>query len=210
MATFATMQTFVSKRLLDANSVAVSVSDVAASLNDAISYWKFRRFWFNESLSINTVTSTGVVPLPPDFLVQVMDDSAVTIEYSNMRYPLGKVTEQFYDGIWLENGFGLPQVYARNNSQLTVYPLPDQNYTVRIRYLKNYNDLIGGNDSNDFTEYANRLICLWALANLSAELRQDEKMEAYYRAAAENEYKNLSIMTNKSNGTGKLTIYSSL
>lgn len=207
MATFAEIQSSVSKRLLDPDNTAVSSADVAASINSAISYWKFRRFWFNEVRDSATMTqSIGTIPLPDNFLVPVSDDDGFAIEYSNMRYPLRKISQQDYDSIYLNNGYGLPRSYARIGQNYEVFWLPDQNYTISRHYLKDYEPLVADGDTNDFTTYADRLIMLWALANLSGELRQDDKMEAYYRAASKDEYTNLNIMTGKSNGTGRLSI----
>lgn len=212
MATFADMQTYVSKRLIDANNTAVSLSDVGDALNEAVSYWKFRRFWFNEVQDTATLTAQDPnFPYPSDFLCPVAKLDGFNIQWSNMRYPLAKLTSAQYDGIYLNNGFGLPRFYARmGNTEYQCYPIPDQNYTVGRHYLRDYVPLVADGDTNDFSVYAPRLIELWALANLSGELRQDDKMESYYRSAAENEYKNLLVLTGKKNSTGKLVINSRL
>ncbi len=208
MATFLEMQTQVSQRLLDPNGQAVSQANVAASLNDSIRYWKFRRFWFNEVFgTVNLIYNVGTIPLPDDFLVPATDYDGFAIQYSDMRYPLRKATQQEYDGWWLQNGYGLPYLYARVGQDFEVYPLPDRAYELKCHYLKEYAPLVG-DETNDFSEYASRLITLWTLADLSAELRQDDKMETYYRARADAEYKNLQVMTDKSNGTGRLTLTS--
>ena len=207
MATLADVQSAVSERLLDPGNEAVSAASVVSSINDSIAYWKFRRFWFNEVRDTATLTqSVGTIPLPSDFLVPVSDDDGFAIEYSNMRYPLRKVSQQEYDGAYLDNGFGLPRTYARIGQEYKVFWLPDQNYTISRHYLKDYAALVAPTDENDFLVYATRLITLWTLANLSAELRQDDKMEAYYRSAANDELNNLNRMTMKSNGTGRLSL----
>jgi len=211
MATFGEIQSQVSQRLLDPNSVAVSASNVAASINDAIRYWKFRRFWFNVVFDSVTLTqNVGTIPMSGDILVPSTDYDGFVIEYSGMRYPLRKVTQQEYDGVWLTNGYGLPYLYARVGLDYECYPLPDRAYTCKRHYLKEYAALSIPNDTNDFTNYADRLIMLWACANLTAELRQDEKMEEYYRNAANDEYKQLQVMSDKSDGSGRLVLYSNL
>jgi len=211
MATFEDIQIAVSKRLLDANNAAISASDVADSINHAIKYMKVRRFWFNEVADSVTLTAeNGTLPVTGDFLVSTMKDDGFNIEYSEQRYPLRKISQSEYDGVWLGNGFGIPQMYAKIGTTYQVYPLPDRDYTVNRHYLKDYADLVNGTETNDFTIYADRLITLWTLANMSAEFRQDVTMETYYRAAAQDEYKNLLVMTNKSNSTGRITIHSTL
>jgi len=212
MPTFSQMKTYVSKRLLDPNNTAVSSDDVGEAINASISYWKFRRFWFNEVSDTATLTAQDPsFPYPADFLVPATDDDGFNIQYSNMRYPLDKISQAQFDGLFLDNGFGIPRWYARIGSdEFQCYPIPDQNYTVARHYLRDYAPLVLDADTNDFTDFASRLINLWALANLSAELRQDDKMEAYYRSASNDEYDNLLVMTRKSNASGKLTISSFL
>lgn len=212
MATFAQMKTYISKRLIDVNNTAVSVSDVGDAINDAINYWKFRRFWFNDISDLATLTMQDPsFPYPDDFLVPSKDDDGFNIQYSNMRYPLIKITGTQYDEMFLNNGYGIPRFYARIGSdEYQCYPLPDRDYTVARHYLRDYVPLVADGDTNDFTVNADRLIELWSLANLNAELRQDDTMEAYFRSAAADNYKNLQVLTGKKNGTGKLTITSTL
>jgi hypothetical protein len=184
---------------------------VGDAINQAIAYWKFRRFWFNEVFDTGTMTAQdGTIPLGSQFLVPATDYDGFVIEYASSRYPLNKVTQQVYDGYYQTNGYGLPTMYARIGQDYEVYPLPDQAYTIKRHYLKEYTALTTDGATNDFTTYADRLITLWTLANMSAEFRQDDKMETYYRAASDTEFNNLCVMTDKSNASGQLTINSSL
>lgn len=211
MSTFGEIQTKVSARLLDANNTAVSTSDVDAAINDSINYWKYRRFGFNSEVDYAAMTAqNAVIPLPSDFLVPFTDDDGFAIEYGQVRYPLVKLTTQQYDALYVANGYGLPRWYARIGDNYEVYPMPDQNYQVRRNYLKNYTPLTSAGQTNDFTDNASRLLVLWTCANLIAEFRQDEKMEAYFRSGANDEYKNLRVLSDKENGTGKLSLESTL
>jgi hypothetical protein len=211
MATFGAMQTYISARLLDPNNTAVPASSVAAAINDAIRYWKYRRFWFNTASEDLTLTQGDpLMPLPDDFLVELPMNDGFVIAYGGMRWPLTKRNPRDYDNVYLEAGNGLPYIYTVKAGDYFCYFIPDQNYTVRVYFLKQYDDLVNSNDTNDFTDNAERLIELWALANLSAELRQDDKMEAYYRAAAQDEYKNLGVFNMKVNSPGHVTLHSYL
>lgn len=212
MATFGDMTTYVAKRLIDPNGTAVAASDVHDALNDSIAYWKFRRFWFNEVADSATLTiQNAAFPYPSNFLMPSTDDDGFNIEYGGVRYPLTKVTQQVYDSLYLSNGYGLPRWYARMaNSEYQCYPIPNVAYTVNRRYLSDFPALVNDADTNVFTINAARLIELWALGNLVTELRQDTTMGDYYRAASQNEYRNLRVRTDKENGTGKLTLFSNL
>lgn len=211
MATFGEMQTYVSARLLDPNNTAVSSSSVDAALNDALRYWKTRRFWFNTASEDLTLTQGDpLIPLPDDFLVELPMNDGFVIAYGGMRWPLIKKNPREYDDLYLTNGNGLPEIYTVKAGDYFCYFIPDQNYTIRIYYLKQYDDMENSNDTNEFTENAERLLELWALANLSAELRQDDKMETYYRNAALDEYKNLGVFNAKVNSPGHLSLHSYL
>lgn len=206
------MTTYVAKRLIDPSSTAVSTDDIHEALNDAVRYWKFRRFWFNEANDTATMTQGDPsFPYPDDFLVPALKDDGFAIEFAGIRYPLVKVSEGVYDGLYISNGQGLPTWYARTGSdEYQCYPIPDQNYTVRRHYLRDYVALSDDSDTNDFTDNAARLIELWTLANLTGDIRQDQDQASAFRAAAQDEYRQLQVMTNKANAAGKLTLHSNL
>jgi len=205
------IQSYISARLIDPNNQSVSLATITQAVNQSIEYYKITRFWFNEVRDSATLTAgNAVIPLPDNFLFPFSDDDGFAIFYSDTRYPLVKITAQQYDGYFLSNGTGLPRFYARLGNEYHTWWVPDQNYTIQRHYIKDYDALSATSDTNDFTDHASRMICMWTLANLSAELRQDDKMEAYYRSAADAEFVRLCQRGNKSNGTGKLTLSSSL
>lgn len=211
MANFGQMQAYVSARLLDPNNTAVSVSAVQGALNDALRYWKYRRFWFNTASEDLTLTQGDpLMPLPSDFLVELPMNDGFVIAYGSMRWPLIKKNPRDYDNVYLTAGNGLPYIYTVKARDYFCYYIPDQNYTLRVYYLKEYADLSSDSDTNDFTDNAERLLELWALANLSAELRQDDKMETYYRNAAQDEFKNLGVFNMKVNSPGHVSLHSYL
>lgn len=206
------MQTYVAKRVLDPSHTVVSLDDVKEAINDAIKFWKFRRFWFNEVNDTAMMTAQNPsFPYPIDFLVPAMKDGGFVIEYGGVRCPLSKVSNIAYDDGYLTNGYGLPRWYARaGNQEYQCYPIPDQAYTVRRHYLKEYEALVDDGDTNDFTDNATRLIELEAIGNLVGEVREDMEAGSGFLAKADREFKNLLVMTNKSNAAGKLMLHSNL
>lgn len=212
MANLGAIQSYIAKRLIDPSGTAVSAVDVIDGINESVRYWKFRRFWFNEVNDTATLTAgSASFPYPDDFLVPALKDDGFAIEYGNIRYPLSKVVKQVYDNLYIANAQGLPRWYARcADDEYQCFPIPNIAYTVQRHYLKDYVDLANNDDTNDFTDYAERLVKLWTLANLTQELRQDTDQATYYREAAENEFRNLQKMTSKSNGSGKLVLHSNL
>lgn len=212
MSNLGDMKAYVAKRLIDPSNTAVSGDDITEAINNAIRYWKFRRFWFNEVNDTATLTTgSSDFPYPTDFLVPVIKDGGFVVNYGGVNWPLAKLDMPNFDAVYLDNGYGLPRWYARNGDlEYKCYPIPNSDYTVRRHYLKDYVALSADADTNDFTDNAARLIQLWALADLWAELRQDQDSSKYYREACKDEYRQLQVMTDKANSAGKVTLYSPL
>jgi len=209
--TFSDIITAVSKRLIDPSNTAVDVSDVKAAINEATSFWKFRRFWFNEVTDTTTLTAQDPNMSFPaaTCMLPAFGSDGFYIIYSNLRYPLRKETAQVYDDVYLSNGFGIPRIYsAIGGVGYQCYPIPDRDYTLGRHYLKEYTDLVNNADTNDFTVNASRLLTLRALKTLSMEIRQDGNAYNYYDAAEAAEYKNLMVRTTKQNASGSLSIAS--
>jgi len=208
---FSDIITAVSKRLIDPSNTAVDVSDVKEAINEAVRYWKIRRFWFNEVADTATLTRQDPnFPFPTaSCLLPAFGTDGFYVIYSNLRYPLRKIANQEFDNIFLSNGYGIPRWYARiGDVGYQCYPIPDKDYTLGRHYLKEYADLVNDSDENDFTTNAARLLTLRALSTLSMELRQDATMAAYYSDKEHAEYQNLLLRTTKQNASGSLSIAS--
>ena len=208
MATFSEMKTWVSKRLQDPNNTSVSSEDVGDLINMALGYWKNERFWFNEVTDTATLTaSNATIPLPADYLLPSVDNAFV-IEYSGIRYPLKKVSQELYNSMYLSNGIGQPKWFSRQaNSEYQVYPNPDRDYTIRRFYLKNYDSFVNANDTNDFSTKATTILQYTASAYGYRDFKQDVQMYQLFWAQAQEEYQNLLAITRKDNATGSVTIY---
>jgi len=209
MATFAQMRTWVSKRLLDPSYTSVSSDDVGEMINQAITYWKKRRFWFNEITDTTTLTtSDNSIPLPDDWLCPSIDNCFV-IEYSGIRYILKKISEATYNAMYLTNGIGQPFWFSRQaDTEYKVYPIPDKDYTLRRFYLRDYDDLLADGDTSVWTEEAQDLIKYTAAAYGMRDFRQDAAMYDTFMSQAQQEYQNLLVQTRKDNATGSLTLTS--
>lgn len=207
MATFEALQQKVSTRLKDPNNVDIAVSDVAAVINDAIAHWAKRRFWFNEfeETVVLTAGSPTVTLVTNPNPIEIFARGGMTINYASSRWPLTKVSPNEYDDMNVQ-GNGMPFAWVYRNGGYEVYYYPDQAYSLVTRGLKSYASLVGNSDTNDFTDNAVNLIVYEALSRFYAEFRQDEKMEAYYAARAENEYKTLKMQTNRLNSTRRFSV----
>jgi len=208
MATFGQMKTWVSKRLQDPNNASVSSDDVGEMINQALNYWKNERFFFNEVADSTTIAQgNATVPLPSNWLIPSIDNCFV-LDYSGVRRPLRKISEQYYNGIYLSNGIGQPRFFCKQaNTQYQVYPIPDRDYTIRRFYIKDYDNFSADADTNDFSTSATNLLQYTAAAYGSRDFRQDMNMYQWFMAQTEIEEANILAITTKGNATGSLTIY---
>jgi hypothetical protein len=207
MPTFAQLKTRVSRKLIDPNNTAVSASDVGDAINDAIKYWKYSRFWFNETTATVTLNvSDQVVPnIPSDFLYEDQENGFVIL-YDQITYTLTKKHPKEFDRISIQNATGLPSVYTWRNGVYTVYFQPNIAYTMNIYYIKDYVDLSADDDSNDFTTFADQLITYEAVGRLTGEDRQDSASGSEYLGRADREFKNLTNRTSKQTASGRLDV----
>lgn len=206
MATFGTLKTRVSTRLKDPSYTAVSESEVAAAINAAVKYYSDERFWFNTFVETVTLTvGSPTLALATNTTAQRILKGGVAINYSNQRYVLSQVSSEEYDRGNIQ-ALGMPSAWVYRDSGFEVYPYPNLAYNVIVRGLKVYADLSATGDTNDFTTNAEDLVIYEALSRLYGEVRQDDKMEAYYTARAKEEKDKLKRYTNRMNATGRLQV----
>lgn len=221
--TFGSLQAKVSKKLIDANQTAVAGSDVADALNDALHYWKQKRFWFNEGQAIitmdpndpyvlgygNTNTLYPNAPvLPQNFLYEFEKDGFV-INYSKLSYRFRKVNPAEYDDANIE-GIGVPYLYCYRNGNYEFYFYPNIPYSMTVNYVQDVPDMANLTDTNIFTVNADRLLIYEALSHLYGENRQDADSANMYAARAEREARLLKTRSSNNNASGHLSIESIL
>lgn len=222
-STFGTLKTKISKKLIDAGQTAISDADVGDAINDALHYWKQKRFWFNEAQTTLTMdvndpfvlgygNSNSTYPsapvLPQDFLYEFPEDGFV-INYNSLSYRFLKVTPAQYDDQSIQ-GIGIPYIYTFRNGNYEFYFYPNLAYSLQVNYLKDYSDLVTTGDTNNFTAYADRLLMYEALSHLYSENRQDIEQGATYAAKAKREYDLLKMRSGTNVTTGRLTVSSIL
>ena len=222
-ATFGQLQSRVAARLIDPSSTAVSLANVAQAINDAVAYWKTRKFFFNQRVANltldvndpfvlqygNTNSNYPSAPvLPSDFLFED-EENGFTIPYNNLTYAVTKQPPAVYDNA-SNNGKGLPYIYCFRNGNYELYFFPQIAYTLRVNYICDYVDLVAATDTNDFTKYADKLIEYDAISRILADLRMDDDRAAKFAARAQEENTNLKSRSRKQNATGRLTVDSIL
>lgn len=206
MATLATIRARVLAKLVDAGgSIAEpSTSQVTAEINSAIDYYEPESFWFNDEIATGTLTiGSGSVTLPNDFCTFI-EPSGLTIEISNSRYPLKKITPLAYDSMY-SAATRQPLYYTYRHQSLLVYPIPSQAYAYRLFYTKSYADLVNDSDTNDFTNYAEFLIEYQTLARCYRDYRSDAESAAVYEIEAGKQLNRIVDQSRARLATGELT-----
>lgn len=222
MATFGAVKTAIARRLIDDNNTAVTLVEIGEAINEGISYWKFKRFWFNTAkynttivaadTTLNSATSTcSIVPLPTDFLIDLPRNGLVVID-NLFPYQVKKYNPSLFDGLSSLITTGRPRIYTNRNGALEAYPSANKDYPANLYYIKDYvaiaTDGSGDSSTNDFLndDKGRFLVQNHALANLSGELRQDEKMEARYTARRDAQYATMLARTQENLRSGNLTV----
>lgn len=231
-ATFGSLQTKISKKLIDASQTAVSGDDVGDAINDALHYWKQKRFWFNEAQATLTMDASaaldGSAPsdpyvlgfgntnanypnapmLPSDFLFEFEKDGFV-INYSKLKYRFRKVSPAQFDDADIQ-GVGLPYLYCFRNGNYEFYFYPNIAYALTVNYLRDQEDMEAPEDFNAFTANADRLLMYEALSHLYGENRQDHDQDNFYAAKADREARLLKTRSSANNASGHLAVESIL
>lgn len=210
MATFNEIVSRVNSRLKDPSNVDISASDVAATINDSITEWSKRRFWFNEfKETVTLVVDDPFLPTLPNSITPLFffKQDGIVIDYAQSRWMVDKVSPEQYDEINVQ-GRGIPYVYTQRAGRVELYWYPDAAYSAICRGVKAYAPLTlaDGSNTNDWTVYASDLIMYEALSRLMAEFRQDPKMEEYYSNRVLNCATVLQKQTNKNNATGRMDV----
>lgn len=206
MPTFAELKGRVAQALLDPNNAAISDADVGQAVNDALRYWRYRRFWFNSAkVDLTLVAGNPVVPNVPADLLFEMAKFGLVVKYNQLSYPLRKVLPHEYDAQNNE-AQGLPEIYTWRNGQFELFWYPNQAYTLTLNYVKDYAPLVNAADNNDFTNQADSLLIYEAASRLYGTLRQDRQKADDYLRDAMREYDNLCIKTGKQTGSGSLAV----
>lgn len=222
-ATYGSLQTKVSKKLIDANQVAIAGADVGDALNDALHYWKQKRFWFNEAQTTltmdtndpyvlgygNTNASYPNAPVLPQNFLYEFDKDGFVIPYSKLNYRFKKVTPAQYDDSNIQ-GIGIPYIYCFRNGNYEFYFYPNLSYSLVVNYAIDVADMVNANDSNIFTKYADRLLMYEALSHLFGENRQDSTQDNAFATKADREYRLLKTRTSQNNASGSLVVESIL
>lgn len=201
MATFGELKTRIAQKLGNQSTLT---SQIATAINETILYYQQEAFWFNEASSTIVLTQGDNVvgSMPSDFLYETKLNGLV-ITYSNTRYVLTKKHPVIYDSMNVQAS-GLPFMYKNQNDTLFVYPYPDQSYSMSLSYIKSYATLTNDADTNDWTNYAVRLIEARTLADMWLDQGKSGDRYTTYVDKARKEYLMLKRRSDERRATDEM------
>ena len=205
MSTFGELKTEIANKLTDGALQYPTTSKIGDTINSLVQYYDNKHFWFSqakEEITLN-VNDPVIPDFPEDFKNEV-NPGGFVIVYDELRYPLEKVKPDIYDSMNIE-ATGIPSAYTFRNGEYLLYFYPDQEYTMFINYRKRYEAMVDSGDENDFTIYTPRLLVYASLAEIYATYKRDPAMAQFYKAQADDEFREVMSETYERTASGKLT-----
>lgn len=186
MTTLGQIRTKIIAKIGDGTTINPTSAQVDDEINDTISYYEDKPFWFTEKKADITLASGNkYMPDVPDDYKQNIEPNVITVVVSNVIYTLRHVTPIEYDSIDV-GGTGIPYYYTYRDGAsnmlggIQLYPYPDQDYEAHLYYRPYLATLEVDADENVMTQYAPLLIQYKALANLLRDYRSASERAAEY------------------------------
>lgn len=168
-------------------------SEIQREINNAITFYGNKAFWFNEATMTAIVTVQGqrYYPLPTNF-ASVLD---VLSTLGNYTYRLEPRTEQYLDQVDWGNDFwsGYPTDYSFWNGQIRLFPPPQGGLPVTVKgtAILSPQPLVNGGDTNAWLTSAEELIRTRAVRQLYGRYIRDPEQYALYTQLEKEALQNL-------------------
>jgi len=205
MVVIGDMRTFMASDNLNRNDLDGNI--YYRAINHAVKFYSKYPFWFNSAYAdITLLEGSDEIDFSslPDFLHE-NESEGFNILCNDIRYALRKEKKINYDRLNIESS-GIPYMYCWIDGHYKIYPKPDRDYILQVSYFKEYPDLTGYTDTNDFLTYAEDLIKDKALAEIWLTVEHEPEMASYHEQRANAELKRLQDLSRRKRATGKLYI----
>jgi hypothetical protein len=186
---FSDMQTAIADELARSDLS----TEIKREINNAITFYGNKAFWFNEATmaSITTVQGQRYYPLPTNFAA-VLD---VLSTLGNYTYRMEARTEQYLDQIDWGNSFwsGYPTDYSFWNGQLRLFPPPQGGLPVQVKgtAILAPQPLVNDADTNAWLTSAEELIRTRATRQLYGRYIRDPEQYTLYTQLEKEALQNL-------------------
>jgi hypothetical protein len=157
-------------------------TEIQREINNAITFYGNKAFWFNEAsmAAIVTVQGQRYYALPANF-ASVLD---VLSTLGNYTYRLEPRTEQYLDQVDWGNDFwsGYPTDYSFWNGQIRLFPPPQGGLPVTVKgtVILSPQPLVNAGDTNAWLTSAEELIRTRTVRQLYGRYIRDPEQYALY------------------------------
>jgi hypothetical protein len=186
---FSDIQTAIAGELARSDLTA----EIQREINNAITFYGNKAFWFNEASMVEILTVTGqrYYPLPTNF-ASVLD---VLSTLGNYTYRLEPRTEQYLDQVDWGNDFwsGYPTDYSFWNGQIRLFPPPQGGLPITVKgtVILSPQPLVNDTDSNAWLSSAEELIRTRAVRQLYGRYIRDPQQYGLYTLLEKEALQNL-------------------
>lgn len=178
MATLLVMK----NRIADELRRADLTNQIANAISDAIAFHERERFWFNESRdkTLTTVAAQRIyTSSDATWIPNVIEVDAMFVTVSGQNRCVSKADPAELELLSDSSGSsGPPYHWAYLNSNIQLYPIPDDAYTVRVLAHVRLDALAGDSSTNAWTTEAEMLIRRTAKIFLTAEVKDGADKES--------------------------------
>jgi hypothetical protein len=149
--------------------------EISAAIHDAIAHFERPRFIFNTTTSELSLTDgQRFYGLPSDFKQPI---NLVVYDTSNNPLPLSARPHTYIESIdTAANYKTIPQLVAFFGTELRFYPCPDAAYLVKMRYHQTLDTDYSASSSDAWLTDAERMIRLWARAEVRENILQGSEI----------------------------------
>lgn len=176
MATFGVIQDRINNDYLNRSDLT---AETARQVKAAIRHYERKRFWFNESSTVvTTTTSISFVLKPPQFFLV----DFLRFQYaSSATYSLNRIDpftlREMRGGSQV---FGQPTHFAIYGENIELFPIPDSAYSITVFGCQTFPELSASTDTTPWTSAAEDLITFHAAKLMwSTVLRNTDEAQTY-------------------------------
>jgi hypothetical protein len=180
MTTYGDMQSRIADELIDE---AITTTHITRAIQTAIKHYQREPFWFNNRIAtFATVADQEYYSStdPADF------ENIVRIDAMSVANSTGSLAKMY----GLENSLiedvqdgtvtGIPKQYSRYANRIRLYPIPDDAYTITMRYIYKLDALSADTDTNAWVDECEELIRQAAKRVLCIDVLMADDMAARF------------------------------
>jgi hypothetical protein len=173
-----TLQTLINRIQDDIDRTDLT-AQVTKFINQGIRFYEKENFWFTEDIATESTIANTETYAITGIATNIKDIIRVEITVNNDTYDLIKRDINYIrNKNTPTNTTGRPTDYCLFDGDMYLSPIPDNVYVLKFYYRKDYPDLVNSTDTNDYLDYAEDLIEMYAEGRLYRRVILDRERAA--------------------------------